>query len=157
MNEMSAVEKMDEPKLWLSWDTCDITQGQADFLREEDLELSEADAWEKASQDPDIFTFEWEQLLEDLQQKMDEYNPDGKSWFIRGENLGWQNRSGTMVVSETKAQAFLWKFLPDTDKTFKLYIDDESKTFSITCWHHDSPMGEQYYIEAVGEEDEDDE
>ena len=150
---MSAAQEVKEPTLWISWDTCDIIQGQADFLREEDPELSESDAWERAAGDHDLFTMEWDQLLEDLQEKMDEYNPDGKDWFIRGENLGWQNRSGTMRVGENKAQAFLWKFLPDTDKTFKIWIDDEKRAFSITCWHHDSPMGEQYYIEIAKEEE----
>jgi hypothetical protein len=51
---------------------------------------------------------------------------------------------------------FLSHLLPKTDCTFRLYIEN-GHTIKIQNFHHDSPIGEWYTIQAASDELEDDE
>ena len=146
---MSAAKKVEEEKPpYAQWNTLYNTQCHAENLKEEDPQLSDEEAFERASQDHDHSQFEWECFLDDVQTKLDEYNPDGRTWLIRGEQLGWQNRSGEMTVDESSSTKIFQKLLPNTEVTLEVFADDDQETISIRCCHHDSPTGEWYYFEV---------
>ena len=153
---MSQTQKVEERTVYSRWSTSDCYQHQADHLREEDPDLSEEDALDQAHNDDYIIQEGWEFLLEDLQTKLDEYNPDERGWFVIGINLGWQNRSGEMSLEHLDSKALLGKILPDTECVLNIFVDDDSKTIEIQCFHHDSPVGNEWYYISVAEEEQDD-
>ena len=150
---------------YLIWDTCDVTKHHAEYLREEDPELSEDEAWKQASEDDFIFEHEWDYLLELLEEKMKEINEDGY-WLVRVENFGWRSISGYQKFETTSAKEFLRKVLPDTDCTFHIFVTKDAQSggemLAIRNWHHDSPMGNEWYYarpisEATYNDEEEDE
>ena len=130
-------------KPYLVWDTCAETQYQADYLREENPELTEDEAFNLACQDTDLLTIRWQDLLEDLDTLLRKINPDGKPYKAIVENFGWRNLSGEKTFKADNASAFLRNILPQTDCTFNLFV--RRKTIRIQNSHHDSPMGNEWY------------
>lgn len=144
-----------EPRAYIIWDTCEVIKHHAEYLREEDDTLSEDEAWNRASQDDFLFEHEWEYLIDALEEKMKEINEDGY-WLVRVENFGWRSLDGYQKFQTTDAKEFLRKVLPDTDCTFHIFVSDDAqsggKMLSIRNWHHDSPMGnEWYYARPISE------
>lgn len=153
---MSAAEIVEERLVYARWSSADIIHNHAEFLQEEDPSLPDAEAWERASADDCLIDDEWDYLTMSLQEKLDEYNPEDAPWLARVENFGWRNLDGQKVFRAENAEAFLRGILPDTECTFNIYVDDETKTIEIQNWHHDSPMGNEWYtITVAGEEDVD--
>lgn len=142
-----------EEQPYLSWDTCDIAQGQAEFLREENPELSEDEAFAQACGDSEVYDMEWESLCDCLTELMNRINPDGSEWRVDVRDFGWQKQNGHKVFSADDGQNFLWAILPRTECTFKIY--DRQDHIAIDNAHHDSPMGgEWYYIRPVEDDEE---
>ncbi len=154
-NESTNVQGPESEGPYLIWDTHEVIKHQAEFLREEDPELSEDEAWRQASEDQGIFDHEWEWLLESLEEKMKEIN-EGGYWYVRVENFGWRSISGHQRFQTTSAKEFLRKVLPDTDCTFHIFVTGDSG-LAIRNWHHDSPMGNEWYYARAASEDEDEE
>lgn len=141
-------EKM-ETKIWLAWDKNDLVD---DWVKRE-LEDQEAhpelrdeikteeqireDTWD----DPDFFDMAYEGMLGILTEWMDGHT----SWRTDVENLGWQKRSGYLEfdLQEPSGQQLLWKVLPDTECTYKIWKTEEG--LRIQNWHHDSPGGDETY------------
>lgn len=144
MPQVEEVKENQNP--YIRWSTFDVIKNHAAFLCEEDPGLSEGEAFEKAASDPEIFSFEWEWLLESLQEKLEEYNEKGKPWHILGVGLGWRNLDGEMILETNNSQEFLEKILPNCDCTFNIYTSDDDRRISIQNFHHDSPTGEWYYV-----------
>lgn len=151
---MSAAEKVEERPIYHRWSSADVIHDQAEELQRLDPTLCDSDAWDQASRDDFIHEEAWDFLLDDLQVKLDEYNPDGLDWCVRVENFGWRNLGGEKVFGARDSQRFLQSILPDTDCTFNIYVDDETKTIQIRNWHHDSPMGNEWYTITVHEGDD---
>ncbi len=154
---MSAAQKVEQDPnpIFLRWDPSAVIQDRAEQLREEDDELSEDDALKMANEDPYVLEGEWEHVLSVLQEKLDEYNSDGLEWRARVERFGWRNLDGQKTFRATDSKDFLSKLLPETECIFNIYVDDKAKKLSIRNWHHDSPMGsEWYYIEVSDGEEE---
>jgi len=131
----------------VSWDTFELTQSQAQFLREEDPELSELDAWEFAENDPDLFIWHWEDLEETIGQWLKTY--DYPSLRIEGYNMGWQHRSGYMDLRDVQTAKQFLSFLPDTNCTFTIYKNSVDNNLRVENAHHDAPTGEGYRIRIV--------
>ena len=153
-------KKEEEPKPFIGWDTCQIAQHHADFLREEDPKLSESDAFTRAQGDCDLFEHEWEYISEYLTEKMEEVGEG--YWGVSIDDFGWRNQSLKGVFEAKDGKTFLQKVLPDCECTFDIYERDheDGKMFYIHNFHHDSPMGESYYVYPIsaakfhGEEEE---
>jgi hypothetical protein len=143
-----------EDHAFLVWDHYEIAKAHAQYLREEDPELSDDDAYEQAASDSDIFEHEWDFLLECLGDKMAEIN-EGESWYCEGHGLGWQKRSGHMSFSASDGRGLLENILPRTECTFRIYVKGEGdeQYFKIVNSHHDA-MGEIYIIRKDTEGDE---
>lgn len=154
MNTQQQVSESESaPVPFVSWDVCEIAQVEADRLKEENPDLSDNDAFNSACEDQDLYDSEWEFLIEDLQGKLDEYNPDQKPWAINVVGFGWRNLNLQGVVRTNDAGDWLSKILPETNCTFHIYMDDKNKRLSIHNFHHDSPTGEWYYICLLEEEE----
>ena len=124
------------------WDTYEITKNQADFLIESGECDEEDEAFNQARQDSDLITFERERLTEALTEKLQEINPDGY-WHAEVSNFGWRNQDGHKQFIADDGQTFLREVLPETDCTFRIYFVD--KEIRIQNFHHDSPVGNEWY------------
>ncbi len=131
-------------------------------------------AWVKANkesemelviwEDSDFWYWEWEKLIENLQEVLDQKNPDG-TWRIEGEDLGWQRLSGYKYLNcfvrnelptrksygHSDAGKFLQEILPKTDCRFEIY--DEGETIRINNFHHDAPTGEVYICRPCSQQE----
>jgi hypothetical protein len=85
----------------------------------------------------------WEFFLEDLDNLLNKINDDCY-WKVNVVNFGWKKTSGETYVKAKDAQNLLWKVLPHTDNTFKVYR--YKKGIVITNSHHDSPCGGEWYF-----------
>lgn len=81
----------------------------------------------------------------------DKGNPE-KTFKISVEGFGYRNTSNQGMVIFEDGEELLQKVLPNTQCTWKVYQDGERLV--VRNWHHDSPMGnEYYYIEPVSPEE----
>jgi len=145
---VNSQESEKAPLAYAAWDTCDIAKYHAEYLREEDPELSEDEALERAFSDQDLYEHEWDYLLESLTEKIGEINEEGY-WFVSIDDFGWRNQSLRGMFEADDGKTFLQKVLPNCDCTFRIYVrdaEDGGKMFYIHNFHHDSPMGESYYV-----------
>jgi hypothetical protein len=92
-------------------------------------------------------SFEWECLTDELTTLMKKLNKGGK-WYCEVENFGWQKRSGHKAFKAETGQKLLGAVLPNTDNSFKVFIMGKGfgRTIKIQNWHHDSPLGDEYYL-----------
>jgi len=100
---------------------------------------------EEDSEDYDLIDFYWDNLLDDFSTELKQAYPKG-DWLVNGYNLGWRYRSGHMDVKTNDARTMLEKILPKTDCTFNIYKNPDGSGFVIRNWHHDSPVGSEYYV-----------
>ena len=153
MESVNSEESEKEPLAYLIWDTCEVAKYHAEYLREENPELSEDKALEQAFGDADLYDHEWDYLLEALTEKMGEINGGGH-WFVSIDDFGWRNQSLRGKFKADDGKAFLHKVLPDCECMFHIFVNDAEgggKMFYIKNWHHDSPMGESYYVWPISE------
>jgi len=113
------------------WDTSDIIQHQAEYLREENHH--------------DLLSFEWEYVCDSLTEWLEEISK-GNGFHVEGRKLGWMNRDGYLELGDCDGREFLAKVLPNTECTFK--IEKHADRLEIKNSHHDSPTGEFYTITA---------
>ena len=165
---MSAAEKQEEELPYITWDTSEIYAREVEHLQSEDyasdhdLEkpLTEAEAESQVQGDPWAYDNEWDYVIECLGELMKEMNPDEHGWHVNVEGFGWRNLDGWTEFETMDAGEFLRKILPDTECTFQIFKredKEDGKTLYIRNWHHDSPMGESYYVRVQPEEVEEDE
>lgn len=114
------------------------------LLKEKDLyDDFEKLVRENVYQDSDQYSIEWDDLNEYLTEKIKEKNPDGY-WRADMSNFGWRGVSGSQYFEATDGKKLLEKILPDTDCTFYIY-DFGKDGLAINNFHHDSPMGKEWY------------
>lgn len=135
----------------LSWDQYEVTKGQAEFLQEQDPELSEDDAWKQACDDDDAIATAWEDLLDEFTSWIKATGQE--HWHAEVKNFGWRSIDGHKDFTATDATTMLRQVLPDTDCTFRIYKWGKDG-FAINNAHHDSPAwAEWYYIRPQTDED----
>lgn len=165
---MSAAEKQEEEKPNIVWDTSEIYSREVEYLQSQEyadgmeLEkcLTESEAESMAQGDSDIYENEWDYITDHLAELMREINPDERPWHCDVEGFGWRNLNGYKEFETMNPSKFLGEILPDTDCIFSIYTREgeggEGRIFYILNFHHDSPMGESYYVRVKPEDDEDD-
>ena len=131
------------PDLLAQWDTYEIAKHQAKYLVAEGFAKDEEEALESAFEDYDLYSLEWEHLLDYLTYLIDQRNPDGY-WYAEMSGFGWRGLSGEKFFFAVTGQELLKAILPDTDCQFNIfsYGDDG---FAIQNFHHDAPTGNEYY------------
>ena len=107
-----------------------------------DKELKPILTWFSSDIEPDDVEFEWEYLLEELDQLLKEVNPDGY-WYCDVKNFGWRKLSGYSYLEFTTGREMLSKVLPKCDCSFN--ICREENILKIQNYHHDSPAGNEWY------------
>jgi hypothetical protein len=130
-------------KLLVSWDSTDIIQGQADWLKETGDYPGKTDAelFEMACDDPDLFESNWKWLCDELTAHIAKNKHGG--WKVDVHNFGWRSLNGHKYFTATNGRELLQAVLPKTDNTFKVYR--YGRGLAINNAHHDSPVWEEWY------------
>lgn len=126
----------------LVWDTCEIARRQAEYLKEQDTTLTDDQAFHDACEDSDLIQFEYDDLCDCLTDLMNKLQ-DGHQWAARVADFGWQGLSGSRIFSAETGRKLLDAILPQTECTFNIFVDDDH--LSIQNFHHDSPVGREWY------------
>jgi hypothetical protein len=125
------------------WDTCDIAQAQAEYLKEtgEHEGKTDGELFQMACADPDLYEWEWQSLCDSLTHLMNR-NPHG-GWKAEVRNFGWRSLNGHKVFRATTGNALLRQVLPQCECTFKVFR--YGRGLAIQNAHHDSPVGNEWY------------
>jgi hypothetical protein len=99
-------------------------------------------SWFACEIDEDDIEFEWEYLLGDIDEILRQVNPDGY-WHCFVENFGWRSTSGQAYLKFNTAQEMISKVLPNCECSFRVFQED--KVLKIQNYHHDSPVGNEWY------------
>jgi hypothetical protein len=138
-------------KKLLAWDTLAIIEGEVESRREsgEYPHLSDAELFRKVCEDHDLFRFHWRDLCGALTEMMEQRNPNGW-WYAEMENFGWRKLDGHKAFRAGTGEKLLRQILPDTECTFHVYDYAGGRGFAINNFHHDSPVGKEwYYVELL--------
>jgi hypothetical protein len=100
------------------WDTCDIAQAQADYLKEDHPELSDDERFRMACEDPNLYESEWACLCDYLTELMGRNQHGG--WRAKISNFGWRSLNGKKLFHAANGKELLREVLPQTDCTFKV-------------------------------------
>ena len=90
----------------------------------------------------DFWHFLWEDFTEYLTTILDRKNPDGY-WKAQVRNFGWRNLDGVKILQAGDGASFLREILPKTDCHFCIF--NYGKGLAIQNFHHDSPVGNEWY------------
>ena len=90
----------------------------------------------------DDIDFEWDYLLQELNDLIEIVNPDGY-WYCKVESFGWRKQSGHAYLEFDTAKEMLSKVLPKTDCSFNIFREENN--IKIQNYHHDSPTGSEWY------------
>ena len=148
------LNKMKQEKYTLIYDESDIVENQIKYLLEENINNeTEEEIRKRVYNDPDLMNFEWNDFKECLTEDLNEidYNKF-KVFKIKGKNMGWRNLDGFKILKANNSEELLKGILPDTSE-FSLYILKTKTQIKIKCSHHDSPMGEYYFIKPLNKKE----
>ena len=154
---LATVTRVEKEMPCLEWDTCKLTEQQAQWLmeqeneREDTVPLSKDEALRLAGEDADFFALEWSDLCDALTELMEEMGCT--NWRAEVTNFGWRKLDGRLGFIAHTGQELLRAVLPDTDCTFKLYKRDGE--IAINNAHHDSPTWDEWYSIKPAKEAED--
>jgi len=141
-------------RLIAAWDIYEIIQSQVSCLKDEDENtqqklkegsLTEDQLFCQVSQDFDLFQFEHECMADNLTEYMKRINPDGY-WRAEVSNFGWRCLDGSKYFSADTGAELLQNVLPQTECTYKIFRVRARRWLAIQNYHHDSPMGREWYI-----------
>ena len=139
-------------KLFTIWDEHEIYESNIEQRKEywEDYfeeKPSDEEVEKSVYEDEWLISNQWEYLLEDIQELMNWSNRNNyykNKWKVKVENFGWRNSDEEGTIEADDSQEFLRKILPNTDCTFHVFREGQN-TIKIRNWHHDSPMGNEWY------------
>lgn len=104
------------------------------------------DTSEFETTDQDSLEFEWDCITDRLTEFIQKVHPDG-DWHCEVNNFGWRHQNGYKDFDAGDGRKLLQEILPNTDCTFKVWLDEEAKKITIDNAHHDAPTGgEMYYV-----------
>ena len=98
--------------------------------------------WFSSEYEPEDVEFEWDYLLEELDELLKEVNPEG-CWYCEVNNFGWRKHDGHAYLEFETAREMLSKVLPKCDCSFNIYKD--GNVLKVQNYHHDSPTGNEWY------------
>lgn len=141
------MSKTQTDNLLMSWSEFDICDTEIDYRLENwqqwyhkkpTREFVQKQVWS----DSDLITFTWEDFLTNLDEELKKISPDGY-WQVEVHGFGWRQLNGQKMFEADNARKFLQEILPKTDCTF--YIYKTATGLSINNFHHDSPVGKEWY------------
>lgn len=108
----------------------------------------------EVSQDQDIFEQAFDDLCENLTETLmalsrrtalgDDFTP--MYFKLEVKNFGWQSRSGYKYVKVMNGKDLIRSILPDTPCTYRFFKVKHGKKLAMQNFHHDSPMGNEWYV-----------
>lgn len=139
----------------LVWDEYEILKDQVDYVLDNPEEFPEYDGldhdalWSRLSET--VLECEWDWLTDALTELMEAKNKRYKYpgyWYAEVNNFGWRGLDGHATIEAETGQELLRKVLPKTDCIFRIYHD--GRGIKIQNFHHDSPVGKEwYYIQPM--------
>ena len=87
--------------------------------------------------------YEWEDLCDDMTNLMNRINPGG-DWHCDLSNFGWRGTSGHKDFGANTGGDLFSEILPNTECYFRVY--DRGDEIHIENFHHDRPMGGEWYV-----------
>ena len=139
----------------LIWDECEIVDDEVDYLRgEPDMKhLSEDELRQIVYDDGDGFYIAWDFFIGELSDYLKMIDKKNNKLFkVKGVDMGWRNLEGHKTLNAENGEELLKGILPDTSE-FSLYVWKEKTQLKIKCSHHDSPMGEWYFIKPLNKKE----
>lgn len=135
----------------LSWNRYESAKWHVGYLQEQGDKRSEDELFASVAENSELFRDEWESLLEQLTELIEERNPRGE-WYGLMENFGWQPVSGEGTFSACTGKELLEGILPKTECVFTIYAYGEHG-LAVNNSHHDSAVGREWYYltPALGE------
>ena len=138
-----------EMKLLCSWDETQIIDDEVKYRLEHwqdhyNEPPDEDTVRQQLYEDTLFFEMEWEFLVEYLTEIINEKNPEGY-WKAEVVNFGWRNQSGYKYFETNDGQEWIRAWKPNTDCTFYIYETEDGEGFKIQNYHHDSPVGNEWY------------
>ncbi len=127
-------------KKLLSWDESIDEEVKCRFEQQEE-ELKEG----AISADEFKTKTEIEHFTEYLTSILKHKNPGGY-WKAQVRNFGWRNLDGVKFLQAGDGESFLREILPKTDCHY--YIFNYGKGLAIQNFHHDSPVGNEWYYDV---------
>lgn len=109
--------------------------------------LTKEEAEKQIYEDTDYWDMQFENLTNYLSETMEKKQKglaNSGYWHAEVKNFGWRGTSGQKVFQAKDGKELLQKTLPDTDNHFKIF-NDGKRGFKIQNYHHDSPMGNEWY------------
>ncbi len=106
-------------------------------------ELKPLLSWFPSDFEEEDIEFEWEYLLEQLDELIKEVNSEGY-WLCKVRNFGWRKISGHAFLQFETGNELVQKVLPETECSFNVFR--ENNIIKIQNFHHDSPTGNEHYI-----------
>ena len=114
---------------------------QAGELKE-DQRKAEGEIEQEIYQDQDYWQFSWRDLTDALTEILHKKNRNG-FWKARVRNFGWRNLDGSKAFKAETGSEFLREILPQTDCHFTVF--NYGRGLAIQNFHHDSPIGNEWY------------
>lgn len=128
-----------EEKPVLEWDEYEIIKAYA-----EDHEVE----FEKVKSDDIDWESEWDFLTENLSEVMEKLTTHFTSkdkWYAEVSNFGWRSQDGHKYFKASNGLELLRAILPDTQCTFRIFKEKGGRALKLQNFHHDSPMGKEWY------------
>ena len=136
----------------LSYDECDIVNAEVEYyLKEDNPDNLSKEEIEKLVWEGDCLINAWENFKECLNEDIQTINKND-FFKARGQNMGWRNLEGDKIFKATNSEEFLEAILPKTNE-FTLRLKCMKTQIILKCYHHDSPMGETYYIKPLNKKE----
>ena len=137
------------------WDETEIAEAELDYRLKNWEEFydeepdDEHNLRENIYQSSSFWENEYENFLEYLTEILHKKNPNSY-WKAVVNNFGWRNLDGHKIFQADTGQKFLDQILPKCQCTF--YIHNFGNGIAIQNYHHDSPVGnEWYYLKPISE------
>ena len=79
--------------------------------------------------------FEWDCLIDDLNELLQEVNPDGY-WYCKVKNFGWRSQNGYSFLKFTTAEELIQKVLPNCECSFNIFRQKENLSYTNMRKNH---------------------
>lgn len=166
---MTVYHQRKDPEI--RWNSSDFYLTESDIMeirKQYGNDDYRVERWEEEGDyfDEDECDWSWEDTCEHLTLMMKTITKDRSFfgyWTARVSNFGWRSLNGSKEFKAEDGAEFLRQVLPNTDCTFNVFYADIDGTepakpgaILIQNFHHDSPMGNEWYtITPSWESDED--
>jgi hypothetical protein len=92
--------------------------------------------------DQDFWDLRWADLKDALTEILQQKNR-AVYWQARVRNFGWRSLDGSKYLQADRGLEFLREILPNADCHFRIF--DYGRGLAIQNFHHDSPVGNEWY------------